>query len=83
MQDRTGTVKTGFAQLWKVIPAWSATLLFGFQPVAQLVRHPSSCLHTWQAPLSGMHTCVSCTACPPIRHACPAAVSPLAAQQSA
>ena len=38
MQDRTSTFRSGFAKLWNVIPAWSATLLFGFQPVAQLVR---------------------------------------------
>ena len=24
--------------VWAVVPGWTATLLFGFQPVAQLVR---------------------------------------------
>lgn len=36
-QDRGGLVRSGLAGIWGVVPAWSATLLFGFQPVAQVV----------------------------------------------
>ena len=37
LQDRAGRLKGDWQNLWRIIPAWSATLLFAFQPVAQLV----------------------------------------------
>ena len=41
-QDRGGQLNTGLAGAWPLVPAWSATLLFGFQPVAQVVSSPAN-----------------------------------------
>lgn len=66
MQDRTGRMPEKLQGLWRGVPAWSATFLFAFQPVAQLVdSHPPIAMkqnaempirdHTWPSILSSMN----------------------------
>ena len=40
MQAKRQQLPQQLQGLWKDIPAWTATLLFMFQPVAQSVSHP-------------------------------------------